>query len=76
MSFAQGIVGPSLILLDAEMGFQVNDDNLEKTLAKVELARNWSTRVISKLESSIRAADDEDLFRLNPLSWASQKSVD
>ncbi len=58
------------------MDFKVNDDTLEETLAKVERARNWSPRVISKLENSIRTANDEDLFRVSPLHWASQKSVD
>jgi class 3 adenylate cyclase len=58
------------------MDFKVNEDNLEKTLAKVEGVRSWSPRVISKLENSIRTADDEDLFRLNPLQWGSQKGVD
>ena len=58
------------------MDFKVNDNTLEETLAKVEGVRNWSPRVISKLENSIRTADDEDLFRVSPLHWASQKSVD
>ena len=58
------------------MTFKVNDDYLEDTLAKIERARNWSPRVISKLENLIRTAGDEELFRVSPLHWASQKSVD
>jgi len=58
------------------MDFKVNDNTLEESLAKVERARTWSPRVISKLENSIRTASDDDLFRLSPLQWASQKSVD
>jgi hypothetical protein len=58
------------------MDFTVNDDYLEEILAKVERVRNWSPRVISKLENSIRTANDEDLFRVSPLQWALQKSVD
>ena len=58
------------------MVIKINDDFLEETLAKVERVRSWSPRVISKLENSIRTAEDEDLFRLNPLQWASQKNVD
>jgi class 3 adenylate cyclase len=58
------------------MDFKVNDIVLEETLAKVESARVWSPRLISKLENSIRSADDVDLFRLSPLTWASQKNVD
>lgn len=58
------------------MDYTVNDDTLEEALAKVEQIRNWSPRVISKLENSIRNADDEDLFRINPLQWAQEKNVD
>ena len=58
------------------MDFKVNDNILEDGLGKVESMRNWSPRLISKLENSIRNANDEDLFRVNPLAWASQKSVD
>jgi class 3 adenylate cyclase len=58
------------------MDFVVNDNNLEESLAKIERVRTWSPRVISKLENSIRTANDEDLFRVSPLQWASQKGVD
>ena len=58
------------------MDFEVNEDALEAALAKVERVRNWSPRVSSKLEHHIRTAADEDLFRLNPLEWASQRGVD
>lgn len=58
------------------MDFKVNDNYLEDALAKVEQARTWSPRVISKLENSIHTADDQDLFRVSPLQWASQKNVD
>ena len=58
------------------MNFKVNESALEEDLAKVEGVRNWSPRVISKLENSIRSADDEELFRVNPLEWAQGKNVD
>jgi hypothetical protein len=58
------------------MDFMVNDTALEDTLGKMESMRKWSPRVISKLENSIRSANDADLFRINPLSWAAQKSID
>lgn len=58
------------------MTFNVNDNYLEDILAKVERARIWSPRVISKLENSIRTASDDELFRLSPLQWAAQKNVD
>lgn len=58
------------------MDYRVNDIPLEDSLAKIERARNWSPRVVSKLENTIRTASDDDLFRLSPLQWAAQKSVD
>ena len=58
------------------MDFPINDDYLEEALEKIEHVRNWGPRVISKLEKFIRTANDEDLFRISPLQWAFQKSVD
>ena len=49
---------------------------LEESLAKVEQARNWSPRLVSRLESTIRSGSDEDLFRLNPVQWAQTRHVD
>jgi len=58
------------------MDFKIDDNYLEGTLEKIEQARNWSPRVVSKLENSIRTGNDEELFRVSPLAWAEQKSVD
>jgi class 3 adenylate cyclase len=58
------------------MDLKIKDDYLEEALVKVEGVRNWSPRVISKLENFIRTADDEDLFRVSPLQWASEKNVE
>ncbi len=58
------------------MDFKIDDNYLEGTLEKIEQARNWSPRVVSKLENSIHTANDEELFRVSPLAWAEQKSVD
>ena len=58
------------------MDFKVNDEPLEDMLGKVESMRSWSPRMISKLENSIRSADDAELFRINPLAWAGQKGMD
>ena len=58
------------------MNFKVNDNMLEEALAKVEVVRSWSPRVISKLENSIRTSNDEDLFRINPLQWGQDKNMD
>ncbi len=61
---------------EAELEFKISEDQLDAGLAKVEGVRNWSPRVMSKLESTIRTANDEDLFRVNPIRWALEKSVD
>jgi hypothetical protein len=58
------------------MELQVNDDALEDALARIESARTWSPRVVSRLEHLVRTAADEDLFRVNPLRWASDRGVD
>jgi class 3 adenylate cyclase len=57
------------------MDFKINEALLEESLAKIEQVRTWSPRVMSKLENTIRTADDEDLFRLNPIQWAQEKNV-
>src|SRR5262249_41200020 len=36
----------------------------------------WSPRVISKLETTVRAASDDDLFRVNPIEWAQSRNID
>lgn len=54
----------------------VNEEALERALATIEGARSWSPRVVSRLEHHVRAASDEELFRLNPLSWASERGLD
>jgi len=58
------------------MDIKVSQDRLEEALGTMEKARNWSPRVISKLENAIHTADDEDLFRVNPMQWASDKNMD
>ena len=41
---------------------QINEQSLEDRLGVLETARSWSPRVISKLESHIRSADDSSPF--------------
>ena len=48
---------------------------LDERLAALERARNWSPRVISKLEAFIRTADDYALFRVNPVQYAAEKGM-
>jgi class 3 adenylate cyclase len=53
----------------------VNEELLDDRLAKLETARSWSPRLVSKLESHIRSADDEALFRINPFAFARERSL-
>ena len=54
---------------------QLNEQLLDQKLARLEEARSWSSRVISKLETMIRTADDYSLFRVNPLQYAKDKGM-
>jgi Family of unknown function (DUF5939)/Adenylate and Guanylate cyclase catalytic domain len=58
------------------MAIAVNEQGLDERLALLEKARNWSPRLISKLESHIRTADDRALYRINPFTFAQEKNVD
>jgi class 3 adenylate cyclase len=49
---------------------------LDERLAQLELARPWSPRVVSRLEGLIRTDDDAALFRVNPLTFASERGLE
>jgi hypothetical protein len=51
----------------------VNERALNERLAALEVARSWSPRLVAKLESHIRSAEDEALFRINPFNFAAEK---
>ncbi len=53
----------------------INEKLLDDRLGALELARTWSPRVVSKLESHIRSAEDAELLRINPLSFAVAKGL-
>jgi class 3 adenylate cyclase len=53
----------------------VSEKLLDERLAKLETARAWSPRLVSKLEGHIRSADDEALFRINPLAFAAERGL-
>src|SRR5688572_12393453 len=57
------------------MAITVNEQGLDERLALLEKARSWSPRLISKLESHIRAAEDRALYRINPFTFAKEKNV-
>ena len=53
----------------------INEQLLDERLAALEEARAWSPRLISKLESHIRTADDLALFRINAFSFAGERHL-
>jgi class 3 adenylate cyclase len=53
----------------------INEKLLDERLAALESARAWSPRVVSKLESHIRSAEDAGLLRINPLTFAAEKGL-
>jgi class 3 adenylate cyclase len=54
----------------------VDEAKFDAILTKLEKSRQWSPRVISKLESLIRTGDDYSLFRINPLAYAKEKVME
>ena len=54
---------------------EISEKLLDERLAALEAARAWSPRLVSKLESHIRVADDAALFRINPVSFAAEKDL-
>jgi class 3 adenylate cyclase len=53
----------------------IDEKLLEQRLTALESARNWSPRLVSKLESHIRSASDAELLRINPLKFAADKGL-
>ena len=58
------------------MAILVEERALDDRLARLEAARPWSPRVVSRLEAMIRTDDDDALFRVNPLAFAKQWDLD
>jgi class 3 adenylate cyclase len=54
---------------------KLNESQLDERLSKLEQARAWNPRVISKLETFIRSAPDADLFRVNPVQYAMERNI-
>lgn len=53
----------------------INQQQLDEKFTALEQARQWSPRVIAKLETTIQTADDYDLFRINPIQFALEKGI-
>lgn len=54
---------------------QINEPLLDEKLINLEEGRTWSPRAISRLETTIRTANDYDLFRINPIQFATAKNM-
>lgn len=57
------------------MPVTLNEKLLDDKLTELEQRRQWSPRVISKLETTIRTGDDVSLFRINPIRYANEKGI-
>src|SRR5262245_53564072 len=54
---------------------ELNEALLDDKLGELEQLRAWSPRVVSKLESFLRADDEWALFRANPFTFAAERGV-
>jgi len=57
------------------MSGKIDERVLDERLGVLECARSWSPRVMSKLENHIRTPEDVQLFRTNPIRFATEKNV-
>ena len=53
----------------------LDEQFLDEKLETLEKARTWPPRLISKLETFIRTADDFALFRVNPLRFGLDRNI-
>src|ERR1700760_2219008 len=53
----------------------IDEKKLEERLVALEAAKSWSPRVVSRLEMLLRAGPDEALYRINPIQFATEKSI-
>ena len=53
----------------------VNENLLKRRLTELEAAGSWAPNVLPELERFIRTADDYDLFRVNPIQYASANGL-
>jgi len=53
----------------------IDEKKLEERLVALEAAKSWSPRVVSRLEMLLRSGPDEALYRINPIQFATEKSI-
>ncbi len=54
----------------------MNEVLLDQKLGELEKTRTWSPRAVSKLEALLRAEDETEVFRINPLAFAAKRGMD
>jgi class 3 adenylate cyclase len=57
------------------MGGIRDERDFDERLSRLEQARTWSPRVISKLENLLRGDDEDALFRINALTFAEERNI-
>ncbi len=53
----------------------IDEKKLEERLVALEAAKSWSPRVVSRLETLLRSGTDDALYRINPIQFATEKSI-
>jgi hypothetical protein len=53
----------------------VNDDLLRQRLTELGSIASWAPHILSGLERFIRTAGDYDLFRVNPIQYATANGL-
>jgi len=53
----------------------IDERALEDRLTALEAAKAWSPRVVSRLETLLRSDAEEALFRINPIRFATERSI-
>src|ERR1700722_7230533 len=53
----------------------IDEKKLEEGLVALEAAKSWSPRVVSRLEVLMRSGTGEEIYRINPIRFATEKSI-
>src|SRR5580704_12629385 len=66
---------PGMIEVLSRCNAVIDEKKLEERLVALEAAKSWSPRVVSRLEMLLRSGSDESLYRINPIRFATEKSI-
>ncbi len=62
--------------MKAPSEFDLDEAVFEERLAALEASSSWSPRVVSRLETLLRSGEDFEVFRINPLRFASDNGIE